>query len=153
MPSTENQIIIENDSNLIIVKSDVSNLDFVDFIIEDKAERQIESWEKYFELFTHVLNVKQADLSFFKNNNEILEIFIQDMKSTLPENINSKPIQVRITALETKMFKLESAVNLSNVHKEDLISAIKEFLVSFSNLNFQINKKFERETQNIQKPI
>ena len=143
---------VEDDVSSSVTKSDISNLDFVEFILDDKSEKHIENWEKYFELDTHVINVKQADLSFFKNNTELLIAFIQDLKSTLPKSINSTSILARMTALETKMYKLESAVNLSYVHKDDLISAIKEFLISYSNLNFQINKKFEREAQNIQKP-
>jgi len=150
--NVENQNINDEDVSSIVTKSDISNLDFVEFILDNKSEKHIENWEKYFELDVHVINVKQADLSFFKNNNEMLVAFIQDIKSTLPESINSKPILARMTALETKMYKLESSVNLSNVHRNDIISAIKEFLISYSNLNFQINKKFEREAQNIQKP-
>jgi len=148
----ESQNVAETDVNANITINEIANLDFVEFILDDKVEKHIEGWEKYFELERHVINVKQADLSFFKNNNEILVAFILDMQSTLPENVNSNSILSRVTALETKMYKLESAINLSNVHKEDLILAIKEFLVSYSNLNFQINKKFEREAQNIQKP-
>jgi len=97
-------------------------------------------------------NLNQANLSFFKNNNEIIIAFIDDLKATIPEIIDSPLIIVRLIALETKMFKLEGVVNLSNPKKKELLSVIKECLSAFSNLNLQINKKFEKESQNIQKP-
>jgi len=57
-----------------------------------------------------------------------------------------------LIALETKIYKLESAISLSNTTTKTLMSSIKEVLVSFSNLNLQMNKKIERESQKIKKP-
>jgi hypothetical protein len=50
------------------------------------------------------------------------------------------------------MLKLEGVVNLSNPDKKEVLLIVRDFLAAFSNLNLQINKKFERESQNIEKP-
>ena len=99
-----------------------------------------------------IINVNQANLSFFENNNEILIAFIDDLKGTTPEVIDTPLIMARLVVLETKIFKLEGVVNLSNPSKKEVLSVIKECLSAFSNLNLQINKKFEKDSQNIQKP-
>ena len=51
-----------------------------------------------------------------------------------------------------EIYKLQSITIISNGNKNDLYPVIKELLISFSNFNLQINKKFEKEAQNIQKP-
>ncbi|MDB9960995.1 hypothetical protein OAD62_02780 [Oceanihabitans sp.] len=135
-----------------ITKEDISKLNFKEFILDAKAEKTLESWQKYYELDNMINNVNQANLAFFKNNNEILIAFIDDLKATTPEVINTPLIMARLVVLETKIFKLEGVVNLSNPEKKELLSVIKECLSAFSNLNLQINKKFEKDSQNIQKP-
>ena len=91
-------------------------------------------------------------MSFFKENNELLVAFVKDLKEGIPEEINTPLINARLVALETKMLKLEGVVNLSNPDKKEVLSVIKDFLTAFSNLNLQINKKIEKDSQNIQKP-
>ena len=135
-----------------ITKEDISKLNFREFILDAKAEKSLESWQKYYELDNIINNVNQANLTFFKNNNEILIAFIDDLKATTPEVIDTPLIMARLVVLETKIFKLEGVVNLSNPKKKELLSVIKECLSAFSNLNLQINKKFEKDSQNIQKP-
>jgi hypothetical protein len=150
----DSKVLIEVQEETIsqITKEDISKLNYKEFILDAKAEKALESWQKYFELDNIINNVNQANLSFFKNNNEILIAFIDDFKTTIPEIINSPLIMARVIALETKIFKLEGVVNLSNPTKKELLSVIKECLSAFSNLNLQINKKFEKESQNIEKP-
>ena len=56
---------------------------------------------------------------------------------------------------EAKSFivdKIPESGLLSSAKKEDLLLAITDVLISHSNLVFQINKKFEKESQNIEKP-
>jgi hypothetical protein len=54
--------------------------------------------------------------------------------------------------IETTFLKLEGLASLSSAKKEDLLIIIKDVLVSYTNLVFQMNKKFEKESQNIEKP-
>ena len=143
---------IQEDTVSQITKEDISKLNYREFILDAKAEKSLESWQKYYELDNIIINVNQANLSFFENNTEILIAFIDDLKGTTPEVIDTPLIMARLVVLETKIFKLEGVVNLSNPKKKELLSVIKECLSAFSNLNLQINKKFEKDSQNIQKP-
>ncbi|PWK20747.1 hypothetical protein [Xanthomarina spongicola] len=147
--STENN---QDNTSFSISKKMIQNLNYTDFILDSKVEKITQKWAKYNELEAVILNLKQADLSYFKDNHEFLEALINDLKQTIPDKVNSPAIMSRLIALETKLYKLESVVNLSNSSTKVIVTSIKEVLVSFSNLNLQMNKKIERESQKIKKP-
>ena len=96
--------------------------------------------------------LKKGDLSFFNDETELVTTFIKELKEEIPEKLNTPSIQARISVLETCFFKLEGIKNLKNIDKKTILSFIKEVLVSHSNLILQINKKFEQESQKIEKP-
>ena len=135
-----------------ITKDDISALDFIEFILDPKAANVLESWQKYYEIDQVIKDVYQADLSFFNDNNEIIAALLKDLYASVPEIIDTPLIKARLIALETKMLKLEGVVNLSNPQKNELLAVIREFLEAFSDLNLQINKKFEKDAQKIEKP-
>ena len=138
--------------SLKITKEGISKLDYIEFVLDEKADNLFENWASYSQLDNHLSDLKQGDISFFKENPELLDALLKDFKETLPEEINSPAILARIKELETKIYKLQSITIISNGNKNDLYPVIKELLISFSNFNLQINKKFEKEAQNIQKP-
>lgn len=135
-----------------LTESDISKLNFIDFGLDEKTETVIENWQEYYQLIDVVNNVKKADLSFFNANEEAIKTLLKDLIKNIPEPVNTPATLARIKVLETKIYKLESLSNLQTTGKEELLSTIKEFLVSVSNLNFQMNKKLEKDNQNIQKP-
>ena len=96
--------------------------------------------------------LKKANLSFFKEEKKVMETFIKDFKAELPESTKTPTINARITVLETALLKLHSTAKLINVDKKVLLKDIKDLLIAFANLNLQINKKFELEAQEIDKP-
>lgn len=136
-----------------ITQPDIAKLKYTDFILDTKAEKIIETWEAYTQLQQLIKNIKQADFSGLKDNNTTLQILITDLNKNIPAALKSPSIFARIMVLETKLFKLESLVNLSNINKKEIGHTIKELLIAFSNLNLQINKKLERDSQNIEKPF
>ncbi|MCX7551482.1 hypothetical protein [Xanthomarina sp. F2636L] len=133
-------------------KQEIKKLNYTEYLLDSKVKVLTKNWIKYNELNGVILNIKQADLTYFKDNHEILEALINDLKQSIPDKVNSPATMSRLIALETKLYKLESVVNLSNESPENIMLTIKEVLVSFSNLNLQMNKKIERESQKITKP-
>lgn len=136
----------------LITEEDIAALRYTDFILDSKAVKELSSWQKYNELESLVNSVKQADMTFFKDNHDVLKSFLDDLKTTIPDAANTPAILARLKIVETQSYKLEDQMMLSQPKVKDILSAIKEFLISFSNLNLQINKKFEKESQNILKP-
>lgn len=140
-----------NDS-LEVKAIDISKIKYTDYILDSRTENIIINWNAYKQLQEVIDHVKNADLSFFYNNTKEVKELLTNLKQTIPSNINSPSILARISALETKLLKLESLSNLSTTSKKELLENIKGFLVAFSNLNLQINKKIEGDNIIIEKP-
>ena len=135
-----------------ITEKELSNLDFIEFTLDGKTKKTVENWEEYNQLEEVINNVKKGDLSFFRDNTEVIKALFKDLLKNIPTEVNTNATLARIVALETKLYKLESLYNLSRTNKEELSKVIKEFLQSFSNLNFQMNKKLEKDNNDIEKP-
>lgn len=137
-----------------ISETDISKINYTEYVLDSKTETVIENWTKYQELVDIVTNVKKGDLSYFHDNDRknIIRNFFIALEKAIPESLNTAAISARILVLETKTWKMESLSNLSTTTDEELNQIIKEFLVSFSNLNLQMNKKLEKDSQQIEKP-
>ena len=135
-----------------ISKDDISNLDPIEYVLDEKTETIIENWSEYSELNDVITNVRDGDLSFFKDNDDVIKTLFKNLKTKIPEAIKTPSITARMVALETKFYKLKSLSNLSNTTKAELNAVIKEFLESFSYFNLQMNKKIENDSQNTEKP-
>jgi hypothetical protein len=135
-----------------ITAKDIAKIKFTEYALSDLTEVKTRNWQKFHELSIEIERLKTGDLSFFRDDKAILVGFINDLKNEVPESLNSTAILVRLTVIETVFLKLEGLASLSTAKKEDLLAAIKDVLISHTNLIFQINKKFEKESQKIEKP-
>ena len=131
---------------------DISTIKYTEFALSSLSEKATENWLKFNELQEELIILKKGDLSFFKDDKTILESLITDLKNEIPENLNINSILVRLSVLETTLFKLEGISSFNNVSKELLLNSIKDVLIANSNIILQMNKKFEKDSQNIQKP-
>lgn len=150
--NTETKTPINENLSKIITKKEIENLRYNDYILSNDASNVAIDWQKYQELNTQIEYLKKADLSFFKNDITLMTAFINDFKAEIPNALKTNEINSRITALETKMLKLNSLLSLDNIPKNEQIEGVKEVFIAFSNLNLQINKKLEFEANNILKP-
>lgn len=140
--------------NKKLSETDISKIDYTEYVLDSKTKTAIEPWLKYKEMEDVVMNVKQGDLSYFHDNDRknIMRNYFIALKKAIPDTLNTSAILARILVLETKTHKLESISNLSTTSDKELNQTIKEFLVSFSNLNLQMNKKLEKDSQIIERP-
>ena len=116
------------------------------------AESKTKDWLKFQELLSQIEVLKGGNTSFFKDDKIILKGFINDLKSEVPESLNEISITVRISVLETTLYKLDEALNLKGLSKQNILNNIKDVLIAHNNIILQINKKLEKESQNISKP-
>ena len=144
--------VVEEVVSPLAYKDDISKLVYTDFILDTKAQKDIESWNKFFELETIMADLKSGDVSYFQGYTKTLLAFMNDLRDNIPDAINSPSIQARFLTLETKMLKLQSILSLKNIPKSEELQIIKETLIAYSNLNLQINKKYEKDSQQIEKP-
>jgi len=136
-----------------VTVNDVSKQRYRDFSLDVKADKVAVNWKAYKEMVLITEHVKQANFSDFTVALDELQTLIEDLKKQTPTVLNTPSIYARIVVLETYLFKLHSLVNMQGAKKEELLVSIKAFLEAFSNLNFQINKKIERDSQRINKPL
>jgi len=145
----DNNIISNEDKN--ITSKDIELLEFDDYALSEDSEKALENWQKYHELVEQIDFIHKADFSFFSGEKGVLKTFINDFKTEMPESIKTAPILARITALETMVLKLNSLLRLDNIDKATRLRAVKELLTTMSNLNLQINKKFELDANLVEK--
>lgn len=128
-----------------ITQKDIESFRFDDYALSNNSKMAVENWQKYQELSEQIDYIHKADFSFFMGEKKVLKAFINDFKTEMPESIKTAPIESRIVVLETKLLKFNSLLKLDNVDKVARLRTVKELLIAMSNLNLQINKKFELE--------
>lgn len=152
---TQNTVIettVDEKSSNTITKSEIQNLKYNDYGLSNDAQNALKDWQKYQELNTQMEYLKTADLSFLKSDISLITTFINDFRTEIPKAVSTNEVYARITALETKMLKINSLLLLDNISKKEQLEGLKEMFIAFSNLNLQINKKLEFEANNISKP-
>jgi len=135
-----------------ISSADVEAIVYTEFNLSADAQKAVTDWQKYKDLKVQVENLKKPDFSFFADERTSLLIFINDLKTEMPNAIKTKPILARFTAFDTKLQKFNSILRLNTSTKTEKLEGIQEFFISFSNLNLQINKKLEFEKNNVSRP-
>jgi len=146
-PATETKA-----SDIKITAKDIEKLDYTEYVLSDLAETKTQDWTKFQELIAQIEILKKGDLSFFQEDKTLLETFLTDLKSEVPALLNEPAILVRLNVFETTAFKLEGISELSNLDKNAILNYVKDVLISYTNIIFQINKKLEKDSQNIIKP-
>ena len=133
------------EQNARITAKTIENIDYKDYALSPESEKAIVTWEKYHELAMQISYLKKADFSFFNGDKEILKKFIDEFKAQMPDELRTNPTMSRNAIIETALLKLNENLTLDNIDRSDKILGIKDVFVAFSNLNYQINKKLERD--------
>jgi hypothetical protein len=135
-----------------LTSTDIDKIKYTEYVLSDLAEQKTKDWLTFQNLQDYIEVFKKGDVSFIKDDKTILQSFITDLKNEIPESLNVTSIVVRLTVLETALLKLNEIFNLQNITKQSVLSNIKDVLIAHNNLLLQINKKVEKESQNIVKP-
>jgi hypothetical protein len=149
------EVIIETQEQLearTISQKDIESIRYDDFGLSPDSQKAANDWQKFQELNTQIEVLKKGDLAYFSGDPLIIKTLMQELRTEIPKTLQTNEISARITALDTKTQKLNSLLRLANINKEEKINVIKEFLTTISNLNLQINKKFEFEKNDVIKP-
>ncbi|WP_400076001.1 hypothetical protein [Winogradskyella sp. R77965] len=132
----------------VITEKAIEKFKYKDYALSSESEDAIAEWENYQELAIQISYLKKADLSFFNGDKEELKEFIMDFKTATPKEFLTNPIKSRTAIIETMLLKLNENLTLDNIEKKDKLLSVKEVLIAFSNLNYQINKKLEYDYYN-----
>ncbi|MFK7833224.1 MAG: hypothetical protein AB8B52_08105 [Winogradskyella sp.] len=141
--TTENIEKAEQSSR--ITAKAIERIDYKDYALSIEAEQAIVTWEKYQELARQLGYLKKADFSFFNGDKVLLKTFIDEFKTQLPEDLKTSPILSRNAIVETELLKLNENLTIDNIERSEKLESIKGLFEAVSNLNYQINKKLERD--------
>ncbi|WP_375239860.1 hypothetical protein [Aurantibacter sp.] len=148
----------ETEENTSLVKKEVltkgliSKLKFNDILLDKPAKVLVEEWKSYTAIDQAILNIKDLNFSFFTEQEDIFNSTLLELKTTIPENIDSQPINARVLVLQNQLYRFQEELKIKKQLEKDDLIFIKDVFVAFSNLNLQINKKLEKEEQQIIKP-
>lgn len=126
---------------------------FDDYQLSADAQKVISNWSKYQELSTQISFLKQADITFFAREKDTLKVFLAEIRSTVPDTINTNPIQSRLSVLDNTLLKLNNDLQLDNYAVDNKLQSIKALLIANSDLIYYINKKIEFDKKDVEKPI
>lgn len=143
----------KQEKSYVLAKEDIEKFDYKDFVLSDASKLSVMDWQKFQDLQVNLDLLFSANLSFFKVEKRIMEEFIAELKKEQPESVKTPAVRSRITVLETNLLRLQDLANLDNIKKQELLAAVEELLIANANLKLQINKKFEKEAQQIQLPV
>lgn len=145
-------VVVTINDTLAVSKKDISKIKYLEFEIDSKAKKVLNTWRAYGDIANAMAGLKVAEFNFFTEDKAFFTSALQDLESTTPRELDTDPIKARVLVLSTKLSKLEEIINLNTSTKNDRLNIIKEVLEAHSNCIFQINKKFEKEGQIIEKP-
>ena len=136
--------VMNNLSSKTINYSEIS----LESIYKIKLYSNIDGWINYIELNEYINQVNLNDYSSLIDNKKYLNRFFNDIKNTIPTDINKPEIKSRLTVIETDFMRFESMLSNYEIEKEIKIKMVKKINNSFSNLNFQIDKLLEKQEIN-----
>lgn len=135
-----------------ITRQSIEAIDYDDYVLSSDTSEKVSNWKEFLELTTQISYLKNADLSYFSGDKQTIASLMSDLKNNMPEVLNTNPINSRITVVETKILKLHNNLTLDNIGVKVKIQSIKEVLVAISNLNIQMNKKLEFDSNDVERP-
>lgn len=135
-----------------ITEKAIEALKYDDYVLSSDAEQIVVDWLNYQELTTQIGFLKKLDFSFFRNETSVTKEFLTELKTTIPETIDTNPINARLTVVETTLLRLKNNLSIDNLPIEEKLESIKAFLEAVSHLNYLINKKLEFDKTDIERP-
>ncbi|WP_299519565.1 hypothetical protein [Winogradskyella sp.] len=142
LDTADNELIGQKEA---ITARTIENFKFTDYALSANGEQVVANWDRYQELAIQVSYLRKADLSFFNGDKAFLKGFIDTLKLKMPDTLQTNPILSRTTIIETTLLRLNENLTLDNIDDSLKLRSVKEVLVAFSNLNYQINKKLEKD--------
>ena len=143
--------VTEIDS-LKLTSKDIKKINYKDIALDAKTNAIIADWQAYLTVANGIQNMVTPDFTFFNADVDLFNSTIKDLEETIPEAINTQPIEARVLVLKTMLLKFQEIESLKTSTKKEKLIAIKQVLSAQSNLNLQINKKIEKDNQVIVKP-
>ena len=104
-----------------------------------KSTNLTQDWLQYDQLSDYIKDINNEDFSMFIDNDIFLKKSFKEMSKSIPDDLNLSEITSRLSVVETDFWLFIEKLN-SLHEKNKLDNQIEKINISFSNLNFQIDK-------------
>lgn len=150
----ENEVIAtqEEPQEIRILQKDVDTIQYQEYALDEAALKEAADWKGFQELASSVEYLKKADLTFFKGDLETVKEALKKCEFNVSKPFYTESIMARLVVVETKFLILQNSLTLDNITKEEQLQGIKEVFIAWNNLIYVINKKFEFESTNVERP-
>ena len=130
--------------NKIEVNQEENKVDFFQKQYQQKQYQlkntsSVQEWLQYSQLSEYIKEINNEDFSMFIDNDIFLKKFFEEMSTSIPDDLNLSEITSRLSVVETDFWVFIDKLN-SLDKKKKLDDQIEKINISFSNLNFQIDK-------------
>lgn len=106
-----------------------------------KSTNSTQDWLRYNQLSDYIKKINNEDFSMFMDNDIFLKKFFKEISTSVPDDLNLSEINSRLSVVETDFWLFID--KLHSLHdKKKLDQQIEKINISFSNLNFQIDKLY-----------
>ena len=136
--------VLSCSKNKIEVNQEENKVDFFQKQFQQKKyqlknKSSVQEWLQYNQLSEYIKEINNEDFSMFIDNDIFLKKFFKEMSTSIPDNLNLSEITSRLSVVETDFWLFIDKLN-SLHEKKKLDDQIEKINISFSNLNFQIDK-------------
>ena len=104
-----------------------------------KNTNSTQDWLQYNQLSDYIKEINNKDFRMFMDNDIFLKKFFKEMSTSVPDDLNLPDINSRLSVVETDFWLFIDKLNSLHENKK-LDHQIEKINISFSNLNFQIDK-------------
>ncbi len=136
--------VLSCSENKIEVNQEENKVDFFQKQYQQKKYQlkntsSVQEWLQYSQLSEYIKEINNEDFSMFIDNDIFHKKFFKEMSTSIPEDLNLSEITSRLSVVETDFWVFIDKLN-SLHEKKKLDDQIEKINISFSNLNFQIDK-------------
>ena len=136
--------VLSCSENKIEVNQEENKVDFFQKQYQQKKYQlkntsSVQEWLQYSQLSEYIKEINTEDFSMFIDNDIFHKKFFKEMSTSVPDGLNLSEITSRLSVVETDFWVFIDKLN-SLHEKKKLDDQIEKINISFSNLNFQIDK-------------
>ena len=136
--------VLSCSENKIEVNQEENKVDFFQKQYQQKKYQlkntsSVQEWLQYSQLSEYIKEINNEDFSMFIDNDIFLKKFFKEVSISIPDDLNLSEITSRLSVVETDFWVFIDKLN-SLHEKKKLDDQIEKINISFSNLNFQIDK-------------
>lgn len=115
------------------------------------AKEQAVHWGVLEDLFAEAKNMNGNNYQELRNRSELIKEYSDSLFKTIPDTLNTRPINSRLIALKTRAAMLFQTAHQATIDSLKLETSLEEMNVAVTNLIVHLNEKFQKDNIDFQR--